>query len=88
MNLLESLENEFKMMINLKDSIVWENLIQVIYYTKDFITAVYNASILSAVNAEFEEKNILQISNFIKKLIPNEPCPLSKLFINEILTSI
>lgn len=67
-------------MANLSGTAVWDNLIQVIFYTKDFITSAYNASILSAVNAEFEAKNILQISNFIKKLSPNEPYPLSKLF--------
>ncbi len=80
MALLEGLEREFKNMANLNGSVIWDNLIQVIFYTKDFITSAYNASILSAVNAEFEAKNILQISNFIKKLSPNEPYPLSKRF--------
>ena len=78
LNLLENLQNESSSIPVTKDSVFWANFFQMTLDTKNIITSAFNPSILSAVNAEFETKNISPIYNFTTKLEPNEPYPFSK----------
>lgn len=77
LSLLESFQNDPGMASLPRDSILWISFIQMTFYTKYIVTTAFNPSILSAVNAELEAKNLSPISNFLTKVAANEPYPLS-----------